>query len=1147
MAHSVLVVASQEESRRAAFDVLAGLRDHGYSTIVARDGDLESEIQNDIELSAIDEAEGFDGVVFMDDGGDAERCEKIAKKLFGEDKVVAGIGPGCAILANAKILKDKYVCRSLAGEKDAKPVKSPSVRCDNVVTAEGACAVGFLALLIDALGGEIKMVIRSGDVPALPTRVAMVVSGVARWPEYWTLAERLARRGVGLLIADWREINPESGLVNSSFLMNVLSRDLIPLAGHRVPGSVWFKQTSIGIEDSIEAVAALERLGSRNVNSSEAMRLCADKAALGRVLGDSLRHGNPRAFDGRTAGEAARLLSSPGVRWVKPRTSSLGRGVMRVRSAGGTVVVSRRRRGAGPVHEIVPANGLAALLRRAYAHLDFVVQDEVGHAGVGDKTFELRFVMRRAAGGWKPSAEIARFGRLLSNPADRQGLGPRASAAAGAMSVAFPDGWEAMLADAREMARAACVLVQSSLSSPDGVGELAVDVTFDGAEPGVIEINSVPDLTFADEAAAGGASLSALAMAVGREASAQLTLQFLDDEDARGDVADPLAENSRDPLHGRLVLRELGHQGIWPQPDGRIAVGREVMGVDEALKRLRDEAIEAVEHQIECERRPEEPRCRRAGAIARRARHRLLLLDEWHFLTRGDIRTAAYNYSYDTGVAGPFSHLDVPMFERVFEWDEHDDYLRDREKAISDLPRYNPEYTENGFYYIWWEPRREPYEWKRRLTDGTYPHRSILQRGSSDAMVRTAQAEKEEEPVPATEAPSSTPAPDGPVQTTPASPGPPPGEDHVAELANRYRQTGDPSVLESLLRERTPSGATVERHVLRYADLTGEMPGTSVQDAVARAIGARGQEFMGAFELPIDSSTDELDRLAVRMQLAGDDDERNAIFERLLKARVPFGNEIISIGKYVRRRLGNLGGEPDEAEIMIFNAALRARETVFGSLVGELKRMDKSLRSHAPIGNWRMEKAMPRFRKYITPERLMVPEDIADRTDKSDAEKVIEAYKRDKWGGEDRVEAAMEWWAETYNKLIADVPEMSHMPPVTMEGGEKARLNDFKLVKSTFDWLTKERPEIARARGIDKADYAKPGGEHFLLAEMVAPGRYLVVAKDVWPVIDRVRSGGDVPIGAGDDEERGFDPGRKDVKRQSKRRVIIRTGARDVV
>jgi hypothetical protein len=76
------------------------------------------------------------------------------------------------------------------------------------------------------------------------------------------------------------------------------------------------------------------------------------------------------------------------------------------------------------------------------------------------------------------------------------------------------------------------------------------------------------------------------------------------------------------------------------------------------------------------------------------------------------------------------------MHERVFPWQEGDDWLADRDKAISDLPRYNPEYAKTnpndseGFYYVWEEERREPSDWLDVLKgeDTAYPVRSILNR-----------------------------------------------------------------------------------------------------------------------------------------------------------------------------------------------------------------------------------------------------------------------------------------------------------------------------------------------------------------------------------------------------------------------------------
>ena len=79
------------------------------------------------------------------------------------------------------------------------------------------------------------------------------------------------------------------------------------------------------------------------------------------------------------------------------------------------------------------------------------------------------------------------------------------------------------------------------------------------------------------------------------------------------------------------------------------------------------------------------------------------------------------------GVQGPWGNLDLPMEERVFNWDDvsGETYGRDRDKRMQQ--RYLMGYdTYNksgkvgeGFY--WRELRNEPFAWKDRYEDSPYP------------------------------------------------------------------------------------------------------------------------------------------------------------------------------------------------------------------------------------------------------------------------------------------------------------------------------------------------------------------------------------------------------------------------------------------
>ena len=239
------------------------------------------------------------------------------------------------------------------------------------------------------------------------------------------------------------------------------------------------------------------------------------------------------------------------------------------------------------------------------------------------------------------------------------------------------------------VARRACVAFQSVLDDPDEVNELGIVLSPRGQGTMVVDIQAVP----------------------------------------QAPPVDPLVEPRRDRSYRWMLERELAHEGIWLQPDGRVAI--EVMDeisthdAKAAVLRLQRKAAQAAEDEIKAERGGNDKDIARIRRGASRARHRLRLLCELLSLVdEGKVKTAGL---YDSDISGPYAHLDLPYCERVMEYKEGDDWLRDREKAISDQPRYNPEYNENGFYFVWMEPRREPYYWSRILQgDGVYPARSVL-------------------------------------------------------------------------------------------------------------------------------------------------------------------------------------------------------------------------------------------------------------------------------------------------------------------------------------------------------------------------------------------------------------------------------------
>ena len=247
-------------------------------------------------------------------------------------------------------------------------------------------------------------------------------------------------------------------------------------------------------------------------------------------------------------------------------------------------------------------------------------------------------------------------------------------------------GWDAVGDESIvSVARMACLAVQASLEDPDGANELGIIIKVRDSGPAVADMTPSP----------------------------------------------PRFESKR-----WIIERELAHEGIWLQPSGKIAVGDEKLDPMAAIRKLQHAALKRVEDEIEAGKGKDETKLGRTKLLAQKARHRLRLVCLLCSMLEkaGEIKVAGV---YDSGVNGPYSNLDLPMCERVYEYKDGDDFLQDRDKAISDLPRYNPEYfgadedqgEGMGYYFVWNEPRREPTAWEDVLKgDGIYPTRPILQR-----------------------------------------------------------------------------------------------------------------------------------------------------------------------------------------------------------------------------------------------------------------------------------------------------------------------------------------------------------------------------------------------------------------------------------
>lgn len=76
-------------------------------------------------------------------------------------------------------------------------------------------------------------------------------------------------------------------------------------------------------------------------------------------------------------------------------------------------------------------------------------------------------------------------------------------------------------------------------------------------------------------------------------------------------------------------------------------------------------------------------------------------------------------------VSGPWANLDLPMKERVWEWEgEDEEYFAERTKSKQGQIRYNPEYNKMGYYFVWVDQNRDPYTFESN--DSPYQSRNIL-------------------------------------------------------------------------------------------------------------------------------------------------------------------------------------------------------------------------------------------------------------------------------------------------------------------------------------------------------------------------------------------------------------------------------------
>ena len=78
-------------------------------------------------------------------------------------------------------------------------------------------------------------------------------------------------------------------------------------------------------------------------------------------------------------------------------------------------------------------------------------------------------------------------------------------------------------------------------------------------------------------------------------------------------------------------------------------------------------------------------------------------------------------------ISGPWANLDLPMAERVWSYEEDEEYFADRQKARREQTRYNPEVNPKmGFFYVWQDLATHPYKFGDMKKDSPYKSRHLL-------------------------------------------------------------------------------------------------------------------------------------------------------------------------------------------------------------------------------------------------------------------------------------------------------------------------------------------------------------------------------------------------------------------------------------
>lgn len=685
----VLVICHDEGSMEPSYEIIKYLKEAGYVADICHINDDDTSIKASRTLSKNLGLSEYEGIVALDGGGDDDSVADLAKKADSQGLVVGGYGKGALLMGKAGLLKDVPVCSGLPSEfyKDAEEVDAPSVRAGNIVTSAGDCAIGFALLLVDALGGEVKNVVKSATDGPVEEASAVIIGPVSNWPAYWPMAREMRASNKSLVLSDPKGIDIKTSSL-SGFMFG--KNDILPVHGMPIPHFAWIRDDRLPYDDLVRMAEGLEGAGCRGLNSAKAI------AELdSRTCRDAIE-----AFAPKRVPYGTGLLGMAGGKRGRRLVSGLKEIV--VRDRGDRYLVSHARQ-----NFLAGEEEVKKLVEARFGGREVLVEQDVRRAMLGDGTYNFEWLMARTGDGWVPCFKFAVSDDEVHSAQD-------------VIRIIFPDDPDGMENKLDEMASMVAMVIQSLVTNPEDLGEVSVVMVTDDDQVLAREANPTTSMRLPSR------------MCEKRVAFFSGT-GF---DNARTCRRHPHAD---DPNHVYVVERELANEGIWLQPNGEIIVDGcdgpyRTRDLQELITDLKYEAIRALEKELELQDGDGQLVKDMSSRKSRRARHRLRMAFEMEFMLGTKRKKLAG--MYPSSVAGPYAHLDLSMHERVFPWQEGDDWLADRDKAISDLPRYNPEYEKKnpndseGFYYVWEEERRGPSDWLDVLSgeDTAYPMRSILKK-----------------------------------------------------------------------------------------------------------------------------------------------------------------------------------------------------------------------------------------------------------------------------------------------------------------------------------------------------------------------------------------------------------------------------------